>query len=121
MVLGNGVLHADDISFYPDTGVVFSTVEHQHGLLGKLTRTMIRIKGDGYLGCLSGAYRLFGELCRGAPTPGIHIVDGNGLVAFVCKDKRMTDLPVFFLDGSEVVNTFVVLERFQINRFLSVA
>ena len=111
MILGNRVLHADDISFYPDTGVVFSTVEHQHGFLGKLTRTMVGIKGDGYLGCLTRAYRFFGELCRGAPTPSIDIVDGNGLTALVRKKKGMTDLTILFLDGSEVVNTFVVLER----------
>ena len=121
MILGDGMLHADHVAFHPDAGVVFASIEHQHGLFRELARTVVGIVGQRHLSLLARTDRLFRELGCSASAPGIHVVDDDHLAALVGERESVAHLAVFLVDGAEVVDALVILECLEENRFLSSA
>ena len=87
-------------------------------LLAEFAWARQRVERHRHLGGLAGQDGGLGIFGGGTSTPRVDVADDHRQYAGVGKCEGMAHLAVFLLDGTEVVDTLVILERGDILRFL---
>src|SRR5688500_1863125 len=121
IIFFDGVIHRLNISFHPNTVILFLIIAQYNNFLGEETGFVPWIESDGYLAFSPRLARPLGYHLAYAAARAVNVVDCHRRCPFILKIKCVRYLTIFFLYGAEIVNASLEPNGFRSSLRLQIA
>src|SRR5688572_8158032 len=121
IIFFDGMIHRLDISFHPNTVILFLIIAQYNNFLGEETGFVPWIESDGYLAFSPRFDRTLGYHLAYAAASAVNVVDRDRRFPFILKNKCVRHLTIFFLYGAEIVHALLELNGFSNSLRLQIA